>query len=156
MLFTKNLRTLRSVTSLNALLPLLAVGWMKDLPLNFQGSLIRGYIIKNTSDLSCQNKLRYRRPLWSWDSVTHEWKRSFAWKSEKTEGKKIHQSELRDYDLSGCAIVFICRKTELSMVALILPFSDFWALLGAYFFQRVYRIKYHIGQVKMYKNTGEI
>lgn len=52
---------------------------------------------------------------------------------ENWRKKPIHQSELGDYDLSGCTIVFIYRTTELSMVALILPFSDFQALLGAYF-----------------------
>lgn len=70
-LFTENLRTLRSVTSLNALLPLLALGWMKRAPFGFQESSIRPYIITNMSDLPCQNELRYVRPLWSGDSVTY-------------------------------------------------------------------------------------
>lgn len=139
-LITENLRSLRSVTSLNALLLLLALGWMKRPPFGFQESSIRPYIIKNMSDLPCQNKLRYIRRLWSGDSVTYEWKRLFAWKSlenqRKLEGKK-HQSEVVDNDLSGCTVVFMYKEPEFSRVALILPLSNFWALPGAYFFQRV-------------------
>lgn len=49
-----------------------------------------------------------------------------------------------DNDLSGCTVVFIYGETEFSIVTLILAFSDFRALPGAYFFPRVYEIKHHV------------
>lgn len=79
------------------------------------------------------------------------WMEKIMWKylenQRKLEGKNqyIHPSEAVDKDLSGCTIVFMDREPEFSGVALILPFSNFWALPGAYFFfRRIHRIKYHI------------